>query len=113
FEVRRRTDGRLVTLVDVAGPVNKTLPEGRAAYLETRRQARAQNASIVEIDLSLPGKPLPDYSRDGLPEWDFAVTLTRCTQPEKYEIYTSTLAQRLPRFKLPLSPDDRDPVPHL
>jgi hypothetical protein len=65
---------------------------------------------VVEIDLSLQGKPLLDYSRDGLPEWDFAVTVTRCTQPERYEIYTSTLAKRLPRFKVPLAPDDRDTV---
>jgi hypothetical protein len=100
IEIRQRTDGRLVTVVDVAGPINKVLPEGRAAYHETRRQARAQSASVVEID----------YSRDGLPEWDFAVTVTRCTQPERYEIYTSTLAKRLPRFKVPLAPDDRDTV---
>ena len=97
-------------LVDIASPINKTLPQGRSAYLETRRLARSQNASIVEIDLSLQGKPLLDYSRDGLPEWDYAVTVTRSTQPERYEIYTSTLAKRLPRFKVPLAADDRDTV---
>ncbi|MBO0700407.1 MAG: DUF4058 family protein [Zavarzinella sp.] len=110
IEVRQRTDGRLVTLVDVASPINKSLSQGRAAYHETRRVARAQNASVVEIDLSLQGKPLLDYSRDGLPEWDYAVTVTRCTQPERYEIYTATLPKRLPRFKVPLAPDDRDTV---
>jgi hypothetical protein len=110
IEVRQRADGRLVTLVDVAGPINKTLSQGRAAYHETRRMARAQNASVVEIDLCLQGKPLLDYSRDGLPEWDYAVTVTRCTQPERYEIYTATLPKRLPRFKVPLAPDDRDTV---
>lgn len=110
IELRQRTDGRLVTLIDVPSPINKKLPQGRAAYLETRRMARAQNASIVEIDLVLQGMPLLDYSREGLPEWDFAITVTRCTQPERYEIYTSTLAKRLPRFKVPLSPDDRDTV---
>jgi hypothetical protein len=110
IEIRQRTDGRLVTLVDVASPINKTLPQGRAAYHETRRVARAQNASVVEIDLSLQGQPLLDYSRDGLPDWDYAVTVTRCTQPERYEIYTSTLPKRLPRFKVPLAPDDRDTV---
>jgi len=110
IEVRQRTDGRLVTLVDIAGPINKTLPQGRAAYHETRRHARAQNASIVEIDLVLQGQPLLDYSRDGLPEWDYAVTVTRSTQPERYEIYTSTLPKRLPRFKVPLASDDRDTV---
>jgi len=110
IEIRQRTDGRLVTLVEVASPINKTLPQGRAAYHETRRVARAQNASVVEIDLCLQGQPLLDYSRDGLPEWDYAVTVTRCTQPERYEIYTSTLPKRLPRFKVPLAPDDRDTV---
>jgi hypothetical protein len=110
IEVRQRTDGRLVTLIDVASPINKGLSQGRAAYHETRRHARAQNASVVEIDLVLQGQPLLDYSREGLPEWDFAVTVTRCTQPERYEIYTSTLLKRLPRFKVPLAADDRDTV---
>jgi hypothetical protein len=110
IEIRQRSDGRLVTLVDVVGPINKKLPEGRAAYLETRKVARAQNASVVEIDLSLQGSPLLDYSREGLPEWDYAVTVTRSTQPERYEIYTATLAKRLPRFKVPLATDDRDTV---
>ena len=77
IELRQRTDGRLVTLIDVPSPINKKLPQGRAAYLETRRMARSQNASIVEIDLILQGTPLLDYGREGLPEWDFAVTVTR------------------------------------
>jgi hypothetical protein len=51
-----------------------------------------------------------DYSREGLPEWDYAITVTRCTQPERYEIYTTTLQKRLPRFKIPLAADDRDTV---
>jgi hypothetical protein len=110
IEVRQRGDGRLITLVDVASPINKTLSHGRAAYHETRRLARAQNASVVELDLCLQGQPLLDYSRDGLPEWDYAVTVTRSAQPERYEIYTATLAKRLPRFKVPLAADDRDTV---
>ena len=110
IEIRQRSDGRLVTLVDFVGPANKSLPQGRDAYLETRREARGHGASVVEIDLVLHGKPMLDYSRDGLPDWDFAVTVTRCTQPERYEIYTATLAKRLPRFKVPLASDDRDTV---
>src|SRR5262245_20129744 len=51
-----------------------------------------------------------DYSLYCLPDWDYAVTVTRCTHPERYEIYTSTLQKRLPRFKLPLAVDDRDTV---
>ncbi len=110
IEIRQRNDNRLVTFIDVVSPTNKLTPPGRAAYLERRREARVQNASIVEIDLSLQGEPMLEYSREGLPEWDYAITVTRSLQPERYEIYTSTLQKRLPRFKLPLAMDDRDTV---
>lgn len=110
IEVRQRVDGRLVTLIDLASPANKTTAAGRTAYLDRRREGRSQNASLVEIDLVLRGQPLLDYSRDGLPEWDYAVTVTRSTQPDRYEIYTTTLQKRLPRFKMPLASDDRDTV---
>jgi hypothetical protein len=110
IEIRQRSDGRLVTLIEVPGPTNKILPQGRATYHETRKQARTMNANIVEVDLVLQGSPLLEYSRDGLPEWDYAVTVTRSAQPDRYEIYSATLPKRLPRFKVPLSSDDRDTV---
>ena len=36
--------------------------------------------------------------------------MTRATQPDRHEIYTSTLQKPLPRFRLPLAADDRDTV---
>jgi hypothetical protein len=109
-EIRQRGDSRLVTLVDVVSPANKLTPAGREAYLQTRRTARLTGASLVEIDLILQGTPTLEYSRDGLPDWDYAVTVTRSTKPETYEIYTATLQKRLPKFRLPLAADDRDTV---
>jgi hypothetical protein len=38
------------------------------------------------------------------------VTVTRASQPERYEIYTATLQKKLPKFRLPLAADDRDTV---
>jgi hypothetical protein len=110
IEIRQRNDGRLVTLVDLVSPANKLSQQGRTAYLDKRREGRAVNANLVEIDLVLQGQPTLEYSRDGLPDWDYAVTVTRSTQPERYEIYTATLQKRLPRFRLPLASDDRDTV---
>jgi hypothetical protein len=110
IEVRQRGDGRLVTLIDIVSPANKTTPEGRAAYLHRRTEAKAAGANLVEVDLILQGEPLLDYSREGLPDWNYAVTVTRSSQPERYEIYTATLQKRLPRFRLPLASDDRDTV---
>jgi hypothetical protein len=110
IEIRQRSDGRLVTLVDVVGPANKLTAAGRQAYLDKRREGRGAGASLVEIDLVLQGQPLLEYSRDGLPDWSYAVTVTRSTQPDRFEIYTATLQKRLPRFRLPLANDDRDTV---
>jgi hypothetical protein len=110
IEIRHRADGRLVTLVEAVTLGNKTTPAGRAAYLTARQTAVAQRAGIVEIDLLTQGKPMLDFSRDGLPEYDHAVTVTRGTAPDRYEIYTATVQKRLPKFKLPLAADDRDTV---
>ncbi len=108
IEVRNRADGRLVTLVEVVSPANKTTAAGRAAYLAKRKEAVGGRAGVVEIDLVLQGRPTLTFSRDGLPEFDHAVTVTRATAPDRYEIYTATLKKRLPKFKVPLAPDDRD-----
>jgi hypothetical protein len=108
IEIRNRTDGKLVTLLEVVSPANKSTPAGRQAYLDSRQAAITQRAGIVEIDLVMQGKPTLTYSRDGLPEYDHAVTVTRSLAPERYEIYTTTLQKKLPKFKLPLAADDRD-----
>ena len=110
IEIRQRGDGRLVTLLDVVSPANKATASGRQAYLDKRREGRAVNANLVEIDLVLQGQPLLEYSREGLSDLDYAVTVTRATQPDRFEIYAATLQKRLPRFRMPLSPDDRDSV---
>jgi hypothetical protein len=108
IEVRQRSDGRLITLLELVSPANKTSAQGRAAYLDKRREGRSAGASLVEIDLVLQGQPTLEYSRDGLPDWDYAVTVTRSQEAEQDEIYTATLQKRLPKFKLPLAADDRD-----
>lgn len=110
IEIRQRNDGRLITLVEVVSPANKTTATGRDAYLTKRNESKSLGANLVEIDLILQGQPTLDYSRDNLPDWDYAVTVTRSTQPERHEIYTATLQKRLPRFRLPLASDDRDTV---
>lgn len=110
IEIRQRNESRIVTLIDVVTPANKSTASGRQAYHDKRREGKAAGASLVEVDLVLQGQPMLEYSRDGLPEWDYAVTVTRATQPERYEIYTATLQKRLPRFRMPLANDDRDTV---
>src|SRR5262249_16359513 len=108
--MRERADDRPVTLIDLTTPTNKTTLEGREAYLTTRQDARSAGANLVEVDLVLQGRPLLEYSRDGLPVWDYAISVTRAPQPDRYEIYTTTLQKPLPPFNLPPASDDRRTV---
>ncbi len=110
IEIRQRSDGRLITLLDVVSPPNKLTQTGRDAYLAKREESKKAKANLVELDLLMQGQPTLEYSRDGLPDWDYAVTVTRASQPERFEIYTTTLQKKLPRFRLPLASDDRDTV---
>jgi hypothetical protein len=110
IEVRNRTDGRLVTLVEVVSLGNRTTPAGRVAYLATRTAAQRDRAGVVEIDLATQGRPPVDFDRSTLPPHDNTVTVTRGGTPDRYEIYTSGVRKRLPKFKLPLAADDRDTV---
>jgi Protein of unknown function (DUF4058) len=108
IEIRERTDGRIVTLINIVSPTNKTTQVGREAYLATRKLIESQRASAVEIDLITHGLPMLDLSRDSLPEHDYTVIVNRSMAPSKYEIYAVTVQKRLPKFKLPLALDDRD-----
>jgi hypothetical protein len=110
LEVRQRGDGRLVTVVEVVSPANKATAAGRQHYLEKRQQARLMNTNLVEIDLVLQGPTLLDHLRDDLPRADYAVVVSRWTQPDRFEVYSANLPKRLPRFRVPLAPDDRDTV---
>lgn len=108
IEIRQRNESRVVTLLDLATPTSKTTAAGKRAYLEKRREVRSAGANHVEIDLVRQGQPLLDYSREGLPEWDYAVTVTRPAHPDRPEVYHVTLPKKLPRFRMPLANDDRE-----
>lgn len=110
LEIRLRNDGRLITLIDVVSPGNKTTEEGRLAYRHRRCEARAEHANLVEIDLVLEGQPVTEYPKEGLPDLDYAIAVTRAARPDPMEVYPATLQSRLPKFHLPMGSGDRDVI---
>jgi hypothetical protein len=108
IEIRSRSSGKLMTLVDVVSPGNRLTDAGRNAYLNTRIEAQREGASLVEIDLVLAGQPPLDYDRTSLADATYVVTVTRPTHPHRHEVYTATLDKPLPRFRLPLAADHQD-----
>lgn len=110
IEIRQRSDGRLITVIEVVSPANKSLAEGRKVYCDRRDEIKRINANLVEIDLILQGPSLIEFAKESAANWDYAVVVTRWTHPDRCEIYSATLPKRLPRFRLPLASDDRDTV---
>src|ERR1051325_1795760 len=110
MEVRQRSDGRLITLIEVVSPANKLTSDGRRIYLERKAEVRRMNANVVEIDLVLQGQPLMTVAREVEPAWDYVIAVTRWTHPDRPEHLAAALSKRLPRFRVPLASDDRDTV---
>ena len=110
LELRLRASDRLITVVEMISPANRTTATGRTEYLECRDRWRRQGANLVELDFVLQGQPCIDLAADGLPEYDYLVCVSRARHKDRLEIYTATLQKRLPRIRLPLATDDRDTI---
>lgn len=110
IEIRSRTDGRLVTLVDVVGIANRTTTAGRDAYLATRSLAHAERASILELDLVTQGRPPLAFNRAELPTHHYLAIVSRSNNSTTHECFPANLRKRLPKIRLPLATDDRDTV---
>ncbi len=111
IEIRQRGADRLVTLVEVVAPSNKTTAEGRQYYLDHWANSKAGGANVVEIDLVLQGQPPRGFSPNTQVEGEFAITISRANRQESLEAFN--LQRALPRFRLPLAGDDRDMVVEL
>jgi hypothetical protein len=108
LEIRQRSSDRLVTHIDVVSPANRSTSKGRAEYKARREEVKKLGANLVEIELVLQGQSCLDIAAEGLPEFDYAVSVCRSRQQDRYEIYTTAVQKRLPRIRLPLASDDRD-----
>ena len=111
IEIRQRGHERLVTVVEVLAPANKTTSAGRQHYLDHWQARKIGGANIVEIDLVLQGQPPRGLSPNTQAEGEFAITSSRANRQETVEAFN--LQRALPRFRLPLAGDDRDMVVEL
>ena len=59
LEIREVESHRVVTVIEILSPANKTQGEGRRQYEAKRQQVLMSFTSLVEIDLLRGGEPLP------------------------------------------------------
>ncbi|MGC1720132.1 MAG: DUF4058 family protein [Isosphaeraceae bacterium] len=102
---------RVVTVIEVLGPSNKTPGPGRELYVKKQEELRAGGVSLVEIDLLRAGTRVLSVPFDRIPEGHrsaYAVCARRGWKPFEIEYYRIPLRERLPAIPIPLRRDDRD-----
>jgi len=106
------SEQRVVTVIEVLSPSNKTVGPGRDLYLQKQREVLASDAHLVEIDLLRTGQhtlSVPEEIARSGPPYDYLVCINRAQATRwTYDLYRRRLRDRLPRIGIPLAGDDAD-----
>lgn len=110
----RQSGQRVVTVIEVLSPTNKTPGPGRDAYLAKQEEVWKSATHLVEIDLLRGGEHtvlIPEGEVRDRRDYDYLVSVNRATNIRRlYETYPRSLRERLPRIGIPLAEGDRDVV---
>ncbi len=109
--IDRESGNRVVTVIDILSPSNKSPGPNREQYLRKQREICSSDANLVEIDLNHFGShtlafPLAHLRPRG--RTPYMVCVRRAARRGVAEVYPMPLWQRLPAVKIPLRPDDAD-----
>jgi hypothetical protein len=108
--------GRVVTVIEVLSPSNKTPGTGQDLYLKKQRELREGGVSLVEIDLVRFGRRVLPITPQRLPpeyRTPYQVCVTRGWRRSKAEIYRVALREPLPPIRVPLRETDADAMLNL
>jgi hypothetical protein len=100
---------RVVTVIEILSPSNKTPGPGRDLSLKKQEELRQAGVSLVEINLNRTGSHvlMVPFNRipDGKPT-PYAACIRRGWKPSEIEYYRFPLRERLPAIAIPLRHDD-------
>lgn len=104
-------DNRVVTVIEIVSPWNKTPGYGQDIYLKTQREYAQANVSLVEIDLLRTGErnlAIPDAAIPRPYRTLYQISVFRAWKPDVGEIYPVPLEKPLPSIRIPLREQDED-----
>lgn len=109
--IDKESGNRVVTVIEILSPSNKSPGRNRDQYLRKQREVNASQANLVEIDLNRFGThtlavPLAHIKPKG--HSSYMACVRRATQRHLAEVYSMPLSKRLPTIKVPLRPTDAD-----
>lgn len=104
LEVREVGTHQVIAIIEVLSPKNKRKGKGRATYEKKRHRVLGSSSHLVEIDLLQENTPMPMI---GVEETgDYRIVVSRATTRPMADLYGFQLRESIPRFSLPLKPDD-------
>ena len=107
LRVERAPNREVVTIIEILSPTNKAPGEGRRRYIRKREAVIASGVNLVEIDLLRRGEPMP--LETALPASDYRILVCRALERPEALLYPFGVKQAIPRFELPLLPEDAGP----
>ncbi len=104
---------RIVTVIELLSPVNKTMPAGRAAYRKKQTEYIQGMVNLVEIDLLRCGEfvlamPEEDWPKEH--QAPYKICIRRVERPWVAAGIGIQLQEKLPNIAIPLRSQDRDVV---
>ena len=111
--VEPSSGNRIVTVIELLSPVNKTMPAGRAAYRKKQSEYIQGMVNLVEIDLLRSGEfvlamPEEDWPKEH--QAPYKICIRRVERPWVAEGIGIQLQEKLPNIAIPLRSQDRDVV---
>jgi hypothetical protein len=108
FEVHEVGTGKLVTVIEVLSPTNKSHSAGRKKYCKKRNRILGSKTNLIEIDLLRAGKPMPITTREPV-ETDYRIMISRSPSRPRAKLLAFGMRQPIPAIPIPLLPKDPEP----
>jgi hypothetical protein len=108
LEVRQVGTRKLVTVIEILSPTNKSNRGGRKKYIKKRNRILESSTSLVEIDLLRGGKPMPLLVAQPV-ESDYRILISRGASRPNAKLYAFGVRQPIPVIPIPLLPNDPEP----
>ncbi len=104
LEIRDVATDRVVTVLEVLSPVNKRSGSGRKDYLSKCDRLLGSSAHLIEIDLLRQWQAMPMLAP--VIQSLYCIMVSCSSKRPQADLYAFNLADRIPRFTVPLADDD-------
>lgn len=108
LEIQDVGTDRVVTVVGLLSPANKSSGAGRRQYEQKRLELLGTLTHLVEIDLLRSGQPMPMRGYDG--RSDYRIVISREARRPQADLLPFSVRQPIPSFRLPIQSDDDELV---